>query len=86
MQRKFTVFLAARVDMSQMFVTEFNESEAAVQHDLLARLYHEIGLSAVAAALDVMNAPSALGAPAAASPGADPRYLPAFLREDDLAA
>ena len=69
--------------MPQMFVTEFNESEAAVQHDLLARLYHEIGLSAVAAALDVMNAPSALGA---ASPGADPRYLPAFLREDDLAA
>jgi hypothetical protein len=66
-----------------MFVTEFNESEAAVQHDLLARLYHEIGLSAVAAALDVMNAP---GAPAAVSPGADPRYLPAFLREDDLAA
>ncbi len=44
--------------MSQMFVTEFNKSEAAVQHDLLARLYHEIGLSAVAAALDVMNAPS----------------------------
>ena len=71
--------------MSQMFVTEFNES-AAAQHDLLARLYHEIGLSAVAAALDVMNAPSALGASAAASPGADPRYLPAFLREDDLAA
>ena len=73
--------------MSQMFVTEFNESEAAVQHDLLARLYHEIGLSAVAAALDVMNAPSAFGAPAAAPPpGADPRYLPAFLRADDLAA
>lgn len=72
--------------MSQMFVTEFNESDAAVQHDLLARLYHEIGLSAVAAALDVMNAPTTPGAPAAVSPGAEPRYLPAFLREDDLAA
>jgi hypothetical protein len=72
--------------MSQMFVTEFNEFETAVQHDLLARLYHEIGLSAVAAALEVINAPAAVGAPAAASSGADPRYLPAFLREDDLAA
>jgi hypothetical protein len=73
--------------MSQTFVAEFNESEAAVQHDLLARLYHEIGLSAVAAALDVMSAPSALGPPMApASAAADARYFPAFLREDDLAA
>jgi hypothetical protein len=72
--------------MSQMFVTEFNESAAPAQHDLLARLYREIGLSAVAAALDVMNAPAALAAPTAVSAGADPRYLPAFLREEDLAA
>ena len=72
--------------MSQMFVTEFNEFEAEIQHDLLARLYREIGLSAVAAALDVMNAPSAPGASAAASSGAGPRYLSAYPREDDLAA
>ena len=60
--------------MSQMFVTEFNESEAAVQHDLLARLYHEIGLSAVAAALFLLLRAEFVAA------------VQVVLREDDLAA
>lgn len=67
--------------MSQMFVAEFNESDSTIQHDLLARLYREIGLSAVAAALEVMEAP-----PKPVEHYADPRFLPAFLREEELAA
>ncbi|MGA8170737.1 MAG: hypothetical protein WB816_07890 [Methylocystis sp.] len=68
--------------MSQMFVTEFNESDASIQHDLLARLYREIGLSAVAAALEVMDASEKRND----ARNADPRQLPAFLREEDIAA
>jgi hypothetical protein len=46
--------------------------------DLLARLYREIGISAVAAALQMRNEPEA--------PRAETRVLPAILRGDDLAA
>jgi hypothetical protein len=70
--------------MSQMFVTEFSESDSCFQHDLLARLYHEIGLSAVAAALELMDAPAK--PVAAASQAGDPRQLQAYLHEEELAA
>jgi len=69
--------------MSQMFVTEFSESDSGIQHDLLARLYREIGLSAVAAALEIMDAPAK---PAAPPQGGDSRRQPAFLQEEELAA
>ena len=45
--------------------------------DLLERLYREIGISAVAAALQLREIPEAKEAP---------RDLPAILRGDDLAA
>lgn len=45
--------------MSNDFVKNFNEPHMSDRpNDLLARLYREIGLSAVAAALDVMAHPS----------------------------
>lgn len=44
--------------MSNDFVNNFNNSQSGDRrNDLLARLYREIGLSAVAAALDVMTYP-----------------------------
>lgn len=44
--------------MSDFIVTEFSEpQQSCPPHDLLAHLYREIGISAVAAALDVMAAP-----------------------------
>lgn len=64
--------------MSQTFVTEFSESDPSIQqHDLLARLYREIGLSAVAAALEVIDSSSKSSAD-----GADSSLFPAFLREE----
>ncbi len=69
--------------MPHTFVTEFNQSPSpSPQHDLLARLYREIGLSAVAAALDVVNSAPA---PAENKSAADQRQIPAILR-DDIAA
>jgi hypothetical protein len=45
--------------MSNDFVNDFNNSQSGDRrNDLLARLYREIGLSAVAAALDVMTYPA----------------------------
>jgi len=68
--------------MSNQFVTEFGESALpASPQDLLARLYREIGLSAVAAALDVINAPNAGHADSESAPN-----LPVFLYEEHLAA
>jgi hypothetical protein len=52
------------------------------QADLLERLYHEIGLSAVAAALEILDAPEA----AEIKPVFDLDKLPAILREDAAAA
>lgn len=67
--------------MSNDFVKNFNEPNVSDRpHDLLARLYREIGLSAVAAALDVMTHPHE----AQAGAKSDQR-LPAIL-EDSLAA
>jgi hypothetical protein len=43
--------------MSDSFVTAFSEPAAPdYTHDLLARLYHEIGVAAVAAALGLRTA------------------------------
>ncbi len=51
--------------MSKFSTVAFSESAPAGHpHDLLARLYREIGISAVAAALDVMGKPDAPEAPA----------------------
>jgi hypothetical protein len=67
--------------MSNVFVKDFNEPRANDRHnDLLARLYREIGLSAVAAALDVMTYPSAPERNTSAQ-----AKMPAIL-EEDLAA
>jgi hypothetical protein len=67
--------------MSNVFVKDFSEPRANDRpNDLLARLYREIGLSAVAAALDVMTYPSE---PKKAE--APKQALPAIL-EDNLAA
>jgi hypothetical protein len=66
--------------MSKLLVSEFGESPLPnPQHDLLARLYREIGVSAVAAALEVVNAPSASGGSVAKT--SEPQ-TPAFLREE----
>lgn len=68
--------------MSSQFVTEFGESPLpASPQDLLARLYREIGLSAVAAALDVINTPNAGRVENESAPN-----LPVFLHEEHLAA
>ena len=67
--------------MSKLLVSEFGESPLPnPQHDLLARLYREIGVSAVAAALEVVNAP----ATASKSPAGikNEPQVPAFLREE----
>ena len=71
MQEKFTLSLFPRTKhVSKCWSPSSTSQKNAFQHDLLARLYHEIGLSAVAAALDVLNGPAAAGAPASASTGA----------------
>lgn len=71
--------------MSDKYSFAFNETQQSGghPHDLLARLYREIGISAVAAALEVTNAPAT---PAAEPVSFDERRLPAALRSDDLAA
>jgi hypothetical protein len=67
--------------MSKLLVSEFGESPLPnPQHDLLARLYREIGVSAVAAALEVVNAPSTSGKGAAKLKN-EPQ-MPAFLRDE----
>ena len=67
--------------MSKLLVSEFGESPLPnPQHDLLARLYREIGVSAVAAALEVVKAPSAADG-SAAKIKSEPQ-MPAFLREE----
>ena len=80
--------------MSDMFVTEFSAPESASHpHDLLARLYREIGISAVAAALDALGgpwsfAPKSFASKSSAEPAIslDHHRLPAILRGEDLAA
>jgi hypothetical protein len=68
--------------MSKLLVSEFGESPLpSPQHDLLARLYREIGVSAVAAALEVVNAPSAASNGSPARIKSEPQ-MPAFLREE----
>ncbi|PWB80979.1 MAG: hypothetical protein C3F11_16515 [Methylocystaceae bacterium] len=65
--------------MSEIVATDFSEPQPAAQpHDLLARLYREIGISAVAAALDVMADP----APSRKAEGFDESPLPAILCEN----
>ncbi len=65
--------------MSKLLVSEFGESPLPnPQHDLLARLYREIGVSAVAAALEVVNA----AAEDVSAKKSSEAQTPAFLRED----
>ncbi|QGM45378.1 hypothetical protein [Methylocystis heyeri] len=68
--------------MPQQFVTEFQElSPESPEHDLMARLYREIGLSAVAAALGILNSPQDEDRERARE-----FQTPAFLTEESLAA
>ncbi len=70
--------------MSDRYVTEFSAPESAGHpHDLLAHLYREIGISAVAAALEALGGPRASAEPAI---NLDDHRLPAILRGEDLAA
>jgi len=70
--------------MSDNYSVEFNEPPSSGHpHDLLARLYREIGISAVAAALEVEHFTPR---PATAVERLDERRLPAMLLGDDLAA
>jgi len=69
--------------MSQAFASESPELQADdPRSDLLARLYHEIGLSAVAAALEIVNAADEKNEKLVF----DMAKLPAILREDAEAA
>jgi len=67
--------------MSEVQTTSFSEPPASGHpHDLLALLYREIGISAVAAALEAISKPETpAGAPVELT-------VPAVLRSDDLAA
>ena len=68
--------------MSDLSKVAFSESlPPGHPHDLLARLYREIGISAVAAALEVISAPEASEQPA--EPNEE--MLPPVLREDRAA-
>lgn len=68
--------------MSEIIVTNFSEPQSSARpQDMLAHLYREIGISAVAAALDVMAKP----APSKKVESLDERRLPAILR-DNIAA
>jgi hypothetical protein len=70
--------------MSDKYSVEFNEPQSGGHpHDLLARLYREIGISAVAAALEVEQFASQ---PTAPVERLDERRLPAVLLGDELAA
>ncbi len=68
--------------MAESFATEFTRPVSDNKpRDLLSQLYREIGISAVAAALDVLSAPQA-----ASAEGADRRRVPPLLDNEDLAA
>ncbi len=68
--------------MTESFATEFSRPVSDNKpRDLLSQLYREIGISAVAAALDIMTTPAA-----AAPERAEPQRVPPLLRSDDLAA
>ncbi|RNJ50215.1 hypothetical protein [Methylocystis hirsuta] len=71
--------------MSDKYSVEFNEPQSGGHpHDLLARLYREIGISAVAAALEVEQ--FARHETAAVERLDDHRMPPAMLLGDELAA
>lgn len=64
--------------MSKLIVTDFSEPQPhGHPNDLLAQLYREIGISAVAAALDVMAKPLPKKVESL-----DERRLPSILREN----
>ena len=68
--------------MSSLYSSELYASQPSEQQgDLLSQLYREIGILAVAAALEAIRKPSE-----ASSAGNDDHPLPAILRADDLAA
>ncbi|MBG0811661.1 hypothetical protein IY145_20115 [Methylosinus sp. H3A] len=68
--------------MSKLVATDFSETQSADRpHDLLARLYREIGISAVAAALEVMTHSGS-----EQSDESEDARLPAILLEEQLAA
>lgn len=68
--------------MSNLVASDFSETQSADRpHDLLARLYREIGISAVAAALEVM-----LHSSQDETEVAEDARLPAILLEEQLAA
>jgi hypothetical protein len=68
--------------MSKLVATDFSETQSADRpHDLLARLYREIGISAVAAALEVMTYSSHDETEAS-----EDARLPAILLDEQLAA
>ncbi|HMK88009.1 MAG TPA: hypothetical protein VK446_00030 [Methylocystis sp.] len=70
--------------MPKSRVIEFSTSPIeAEEADLLTRLYHEIGLSAVAAALEILNAPAT--GEAKDRSAFESRSIPNF-RQDSLAA
>lgn len=72
--------------MSRQFVADFSPPPSPnPQHDLLARLYREIGLSAVAAALDIVNAAPAPDSTATAA-STNEQLIPALLRDENMAA
>lgn len=66
--------------MSQKFSIAFDHPAGGHPHDLLARLYREIGISAVAAALEVT------GAKEPGKKAEKPHDQPALLVGEDLAA
>ncbi|MEF3367765.1 hypothetical protein V3H18_14615 [Methylocystis sp. 9N] len=68
--------------MSDKFSIDFNQPQPSGHpHDLLARLYREIGISAVAAALEVEHFAEQAAA-AKVETLDDRRTLPALLSED----
>lgn len=70
--------------MTDTYSPEFNQSASGGHpHDLLARLYREIGISAVAAALEVSQFPDAQSEAATSAEAARDGWLPLG---EDLAA
>jgi hypothetical protein len=69
--------------MTEITATAFPEAPAGHPHDLLSRLYREIGISAVAAAL---NAIETSDAPSAEIAMLEDHRLPPMLRKENLAA
>jgi hypothetical protein len=69
--------------MSDKYSTEFKLSSGGHPHDLLARLYREIGISAVAAALEVSDYSDAA---AEEAKGAEEGRFTGALLGDDIAA